>query len=80
MRDAVERRLSIIGEALHRAEMLEPTIANELPELHEIVGMRNRLIHGYAEVNDGIIWNAVKTMLPDLETRLANLLGPEPSN
>lgn len=60
------------------AETLEPALANQLPELREIVGMRNRLIHGYAEVNDGIVWNAVQTVLPDLETRLANLLGSEP--
>ena len=78
-RDAGERRLAIIDEALHRAEALEPTLANRLPELREIVGMRNRLIHGCAEVNDKIVWDVVQDKLPSLQARLADLLGePEP--
>ena len=36
--DAVERRLGIIGEALHRAATMEPTLAEQLPELRQIVG------------------------------------------
>jgi uncharacterized protein with HEPN domain len=50
VRDAVERRLGIIGEALNRAVALEPTLAEQLSELRQIVGLRNRVIHAYDEV------------------------------
>jgi uncharacterized protein with HEPN domain len=75
VRDAVERRLGIIGEALHRAAVLDPALAEQLPELRQIVGLRNRVIHGYADVNAEIIWNVVQHRLPSLQTRLADLLG-----
>ncbi len=74
-RDAVERRLGIIGEALHPAEALEPALAGQLPELRQIVGLRNRVIHAYADVNADIVWDIVQNRLPSLQTRLADLLG-----
>jgi uncharacterized protein with HEPN domain len=73
--DAVERRLGIIGEALHRAERLEPTLADRLPEPREIVGMRNRIIHGYDVMDNDIVCDAMQNRLPALEIHLANLLG-----
>lgn len=74
VRDAVERRLGIIGEALRRAESLDPAVVKHIPELRQIVGLRNRLIHGYDSVDDDIIWNAVQYKLPLLEVHLAALL------
>ena len=76
-RDAVERRLGIVGEALHHAATLDPTLIEQLPELHQIVGLRNRLIHGYADVNDEIVWDAVQDKLPSLQSRLADILDEE---
>ena len=73
--DAVERRLGIIGEALHRAERLEPTLIDRLPELREIVGMRNRIIHGYDVMDIDIVWDVMQNRLPALEIHLADLLG-----
>jgi uncharacterized protein with HEPN domain len=74
-RDGVERRLGVIGEALHRAEILEPALANQLPELRQIVGLRNRVVHGYDAVDNVIIRDAVQNRLPALAARLAHLLG-----
>ena len=73
-RDAVERRLGIIGEALHKATTLDPALADELPELRQIVGLRNRVIHAYADVNAETIWIVVQQKLPPLQSRLATLL------
>jgi uncharacterized protein with HEPN domain len=47
VRDGVERRLEIIGEALNRARQLDPDLVYRIPELHDVVGLRNRLAHGY---------------------------------
>ena len=78
-RDAVERRLGIIGEALHRAQASEPTLSHQLPDLGEIVGMRNRIIHGYSRVDNAIVWDAVQNRIPMLQSRLAELLTEEAS-
>lgn len=75
VRDAVERRLGIIGEALNRAVSSEPALAEQLPELRQIVGLRNRVIHGYDDVNAEIVWNLVRNRLPQLQARLAAILG-----
>jgi uncharacterized protein with HEPN domain len=74
VQDAVERRLGVIGEALHRAETLDPALSDQLPELRQIVGLRNRVIHGYDDINAEIVWDAVQNKLPSLQTRLADLL------
>ena len=79
-RDAVERRLGIIGEALHHAEALAPALADHLPELRRIVGLRNRIIHGYSRVDNGIVWDIVQNRLPSFEKRLADLLAQEASH
>jgi len=74
VRDAVERRLGIIGEALSRVAALEPTLVDRIPELRQIVGLRNRVIHGYDAVDDEIVWDVVQHKLPHLHTRVAELL------
>jgi len=74
VRDAVERRLGIIGEALSRAMTLEPALVDRVPELRQIVGLRNRVIHGYDAVDDEIVWDIVQHKLPSLRTRVAELL------
>jgi uncharacterized protein with HEPN domain len=74
VRDAVERRLGIIGEALHRAAVLEPALIDQIPELRQIVGLRNRVIHGYDAVDDEIVWDIVQNKLPLLHVHVEDLL------
>jgi uncharacterized protein with HEPN domain len=75
VRDAVERRLGIIGEALNRAVELSPDLEDRIPDVREIVGVRNRLIHGYRAVDDRIIWDAIEDELPRLLANVKTLLG-----
>ena len=77
LRDAGERRPGIIGEALSRAEDLEPDLIEQIPELRQIIGLRNRLIHGYDAVADVIVWATVQDELPPLAARLAIVLGED---
>ena len=77
VQDAVERRLGIIGEALSRAAVLEPVLVDQIPELRHIVGLRNRVIHGYDAVDDEIVWDIVQNKVPHLQARIAELLGGE---
>ena len=70
---AVERKFEIIGEALNQlANSTRP--AARIPELPQIVAFRNQLIHGYASVNVGTVWNVVQTSLPTLLVQTTALL------
>ncbi|HNY38737.1 MAG TPA: DUF86 domain-containing protein [Bryobacteraceae bacterium] len=66
LRSAVERQFEIVGEALGRAVRRDPALETAIPEIHRIVGLRNRLIHGYDSVDDQLVWDLVQTKLPAL--------------
>jgi uncharacterized protein YutE (UPF0331/DUF86 family) len=52
LRSGVERQLEIAGEALNRLSRVDADLAARIPELASIVGFRNVLVHGYADVDD----------------------------
>jgi uncharacterized protein with HEPN domain len=74
-RAAVERKFEILGEALNRAEESAPELAERLPEIRRIIGMRNRIIHGYDGVDDEIVWDTVEHKIPPLLEQLTTLLS-----
>ena len=71
---AVERKFEIIGEALGHAAREAPALVNAIPEIPRVIGLRNRLIHGYESVDDQIIWDLVQHKLPDLAKAVSELL------
>lgn len=71
---AVERKFEIIGEALNQLTKFDASISGRIPDLRHIVAFRNQLIHGYATVNPGTVWNAVKNALPSLVDTVQALL------
>ncbi len=75
LRSAVERQFEIIGEALNRAAQLDGTVDEHIPELRRIVGMRNRIIHGYDSVDDELLWSAAVENVPALNETLRTLLA-----
>ncbi len=75
LRSAVERQFQIIGEALAQLARRDPETANNIPELHHIVAFRNILVHGYADVDDELVWGVLETSLSDLRERMRALLG-----
>ena len=70
---ALTRLIEIIGEAANR-------VPEEFQEMHpeipwtEIIGMRNRLIHGYDEVDFNFLWSVIQNDLPILIEQLENIL------
>jgi uncharacterized protein with HEPN domain len=74
VRSAVERQFEIIGEALNRFSKTSPDLAREIPHLNRIVGFRNMLIHGYAFVDNGRVWQIVVDLVPELRLILSALL------
>ena len=75
LRSAAERQFEIIGEALHQAEVDDPEITDLLPELRRIVGMRNRIIHGYDSVDDALLWQSIQGNITPLRKHLGQILG-----
>ena len=73
-RAAVERKFEIIGEACVRLRERFPETYEKLPDAPRIVGFRNRIIHGYDDVDDAIVWDVVTGKLPDLSAQVDLLL------
>lgn len=70
--DAVLRNIEVIGEA---ASKLPDAFAADHPDVEwrKIVGMRNRLIHGYFGTSLKLVWQTIQTNLPDLYSKLNQL-------
>ncbi len=67
---AVERQLSIIGEAVNKYEKLIPE--SPLSNARKIVGFRNRLIHTYNAIDQSIIWAIIKNHLVPLKKEVSS--------
>ena len=74
LRLAVERGLTIIGEALSKFAKLDVGLASRISEHRSIIAFRNILVHAYAEVDDRIVWDIVETELPVLRREATELL------
>jgi uncharacterized protein with HEPN domain len=66
---AVVRAIEVLGEAA--ARMSEET-RHATPHIpwNAIVGMRNRLIHGYFNIDVTIVWKTVSVEIPSLLAKL----------
>lgn len=74
-RRAVERDLSIIGEAMNRIVKKDGSI--KLTDIRLIIATRNKIIHGYEEVSDRLIWTIVHEDLRVLKEEIQLLLNEE---
>ena len=72
VRRAVEREFEIIGEALNA--MLKADSSIRITSAERIIGMRNRVIHGYDKIDNGLVWGTVKKHLPILKEEVSELL------
>lgn len=75
LRSGVERQLEVAGEAMSVLRNVDPETADRVPNLHRIVGMRNVLIHGYAEVNDLTVWRTVTEHVDEVVRAADDLLA-----
>lgn len=71
--DAVVRQIEIIGEAARN-------ISDKFREQHsnlpwgKMIGIRNKIIHEYFNVNYAIVWDTIKDDLPFLKKALKKIL------
>lgn len=73
---ALVRLVEIIGEAASRVSVEGQAKYSSIPWA-EIIGMRNRLIHGYEEIDPDILWNTIEHDLPPLIAELEKILEPQ---
>lgn len=76
---ALVRLVEIIGEAATR---MSPEVRNRHPGIPwlDIIGMRNRIVHGYDQVDFDILWDVMELHLPSLITELQRILDVKNDN
>jgi uncharacterized protein with HEPN domain len=69
---AVVLNLITIGEVAARLLSEYPEFAAAAPNVpwRQMRGMRNRMAHGYFDINLEIVWETVRKSLPELERQL----------
>jgi uncharacterized protein with HEPN domain len=69
---AVILNLIILGEAATKLMDHHPDVIEARPEIEwrSMRGMRNRIAHGYYEINLDTVWETVSSALPELVERL----------
>lgn len=74
LRSAVERQFEIIGEAMGNLAKVDEVAAEQITHYQRIIAFRNILIHGYADVDDRLVWDVVERNLPILSHEVDDLL------
>ena len=75
---AVVRASEVIGEAAGKVSEETRAMAPDIPWT-AIVSMRNRLVHGYFDIDPDIVWKTAACEVPPLAHRLRALLEAEQS-
>ncbi|MBW8079255.1 MAG: DUF86 domain-containing protein [Gallionella sp.] len=76
---AIERYVEVIGEAAGKLSQQTRDLAPDVP-WSQLIGARNVIVHGYAEIEPDRIWDIVKSHVPSLRVaveRLRRLLNEQ---
>ena len=66
----------VIGEALRRAERLDHSLAESIPQLRDVIDTRNRIVHGYDSINYMLLWDIAVDDIPALMDTVADVMAP----
>lgn len=71
---AVVLNLLLIGEISAKLLIENPALIAARPDIpwRGMKGMRNRIAHGYFEIDLNIVWDTVRYALPDLIAKLSS--------
>lgn len=69
------RLVEVIGEAARRVPALIRDAHPTVP-WRQIVGTRDRLIHGYDQIDHDLLWSIIRDDLQPLISKLEAILGP----
>ena len=73
MKDAIERNFEIIGEAVKN---LPEEFRAKYPNIpfRQIAGMRDKLMHDYFGVDYELVWQTIKTKLPQFRKNIEEIM------
>lgn len=77
IRSAVERELTVLGEALYQLNSKFPKTAQKIESWNKIIHFRHVLVHGYDSLNMHVIWDVIQDNLDPLITQLEAMLKEE---
>ncbi len=73
---ALRKLVEIVGEAANRVSEKTRQSQQTIP-WSQIIGMRNRLVHGYDDISLERLWDTIKDELPPLIEQLDTIIGEE---
>ncbi len=76
LRSGVERQFEIMGEALNQLSKVDLEVVAQITDYRKIISFRNILIHGYADIDNRLVWNIIENKLPVLITQVNDLSDP----
>lgn len=71
IKKAIERDLEIIGEAVKKLLVEEPTI--QLTSAKKIIGLRNTISPAYDSIEDELIWGIIQRDIPLLKKEIQKI-------
>jgi uncharacterized protein with HEPN domain len=70
---AIVRAIEVVGEAASKVTLETRRDLTEIP-WHNIIGMRNRIVHDYLNVDYDVVWAVVTKNLPPLVEQLETIV------
>ena len=74
---ALVKEFEIVGETATQVSVRTHRESRQMP-WRQIVGMRNRLIYAYFDINMDVVWNTVQQDLPGLIAQLDRTIPTKP--
>ena len=69
---AIDRYIEVIGEAAGKLSQHTRDLAPDVP-WSQVIGARNVIVHGYAEIEPDRIWDIVTSHIPSLQVEVGRL-------
>lgn len=73
LRAGVEREFMTIGEAASQLAKIDPVLVQRIPDYRRLIDFSNVLVHGYADVDDRLVWGLIDTSLTTLLTAVGDI-------
>lgn len=76
IQNAVTMCLIRIGETATKLASHAPELTTHFPDIpwNSMKGIRNRIAHGYSDINFNVVWDTVNQDLPELRSNVKRIL------